>query len=82
MASLAKWQSLLIVCDLRFQKIYFITGLSVLLQRIAVFLRILVWYARQNYFMTEYSISSSEILTSYWQLVSKIIRLQWTEVKI
>lgn len=82
MASLAKWQCLLIVCDLRLQKIYFITGLSVLLQHIAVFLRILVWCARQNYFMTEYSIPSSEILTSYWQLVSKITRLQWIEVRI
>lgn len=61
---------------------YFITGLSVLLQHIAVFLRISVQYARQNYFANEYSIFSSEILISYRQLVPKIIPLQWTQVKM
>lgn len=64
-----------------FKKCTSLQDLSILLQHVAGCLRMLVQCARQNYFLNEKSISSSEILTSYWQLVSKIIPIQWTQVK-
>lgn len=64
-----------------FKKCTSLQDLSILLQHVAGCLGMLVQCARQNYFLNEKSISSSEILTSYWQLVSKIIPIQWTQVK-